>query len=193
MQIITAGLTSTQTGSFLISHAKYTPSTPFPQLVDHTLPTLTILPQPDWNVIHKPHDTSYQSKGQLQKYIDSLTEELQKAREVIGYRERQEEANSAMFVVQDMMLQKMNESLHAKENRKSKKNKVFAGGKGRHLTHHEKISTLHQEQDAQEEAARQKDMRQDKRERSKAEKARLELEWNTIKEAHIMRDRKSVV
>jgi len=105
---------------------------------------------------------------------------------VIRYRERREEANSAMLVVQDMTLQKMNESLNAKENKKSKKNKVFAGGKGRHLTHHESISALRDEQDAQKEAARQKEMRQDKRERSKVEKARLELKWNTIKEAHVV-------
>ena len=105
---------------------------------------------------------------------------------MIRYRERREEANSAMLVVQDMTLQKMNESLNAKENKKSKKNKVFAGGKGRHLTHHESISALRDEQDAQKEAARQKEMRQDKRERSKVEKARLELKWNTIKEAHVV-------
>jgi hypothetical protein len=80
----------------------------------------------------------------------------------------------------------MNESLHAKENKKPKKNKVFARGKGRHLTHHESISALREEQDAREEAARCKEMRQEKRERSKAEKTRLESEWNTIKGAHIM-------
>jgi hypothetical protein len=183
--MMTASLAGTQSGSFLVSRVKYTSSTPFPRLADHTSPTLTILPQPNWNIIRTPRDTSYQSKAQLEKHIDSLTEELHKAREVIRYRERREEANSAMLVVQDMTLQKMNESLHAKENKKSKKNKVFAGGKGRHLTHHESISALRDEQDAREEAARQKVMRQDKRERSKVEKARLELEWNTIKEAHV--------
>lgn len=134
--------------------------------------TLTILPQPNWNTIWTPHDTSYQPKAQLKKH-NSLTEELQKAREVIRYRKRQEEVNSAMLVVQDMTLQKKNESLHAKDN---KKNKVFTGEKGRHLTHYESISTLFEEQGAQEEAAKQKEMRQDKQERSKVEKAGLELE-----------------
>ena len=119
----------------------------------------------------------YQSKSQLKKHIDSLTEELYEAREVIRYRERQEEANSTLLVIQDMTLQRMNESLHAKENKKSKKNKVFAGGKGIHITHHESISALCEEQDSQEEAAMQKEMRQDNRGRSKVEKARLELEW----------------
>jgi hypothetical protein len=90
-----------------------------------------------------------------------------------------------MLVIQDITLQKMNESMHAKENKKSKKNRVFAGGKGRHLTHHESILALREEQDTREEAIRQKGIRQDKRERSKVEKARLELEWSVIKEAHV--------
>lgn len=105
---------------------------------------------------------------------------------MIRYRERQEEANSAMLVIQDITLQKMNESLHAEENKKSKKNRVFAGGKGRYLTHYESILALREEQDTREEAIRQKGIRQDKRERSKVEKARLELEWSAIKEAHVV-------
>jgi len=52
--------------------------------------------------------------------------------------------------------------------------------------HHESISALHIEQDSWEEAARQKEMRQEKRERGKVEKTRLELEWNAIKDAHVM-------
>ena len=151
MRMLTAGLAGTQSGSFLVSHAKYTSSTPFSRLADHISPTLTFLPQPNWNVISTPCYTSksYQSNAQLEKHINSLTKELQKAKEVIRYREQQEEVNAAMLVVQDMTLQKMNESLHAKENKKSSsKNRVFAGGKGRHLTHHESISTLREEQDA---------------------------------------------
>ncbi|KAI0252455.1 hypothetical protein BJV78DRAFT_1200659, partial [Lactifluus subvellereus] len=112
MWMMTAGLAGMQSGSFLISCARYTSSTPFPRLADHTSPTLTILPQPNWDAIRTPYGTSHQSKAQLNKHIDSLTEELQKAKEVIAYRERQEEANSAMLVVQDMTLQKMNETLH---------------------------------------------------------------------------------
>jgi hypothetical protein len=185
MRMMTAGLAGTQSGSFLVSRAKYTSSTLFPRLADHASPTQHTLPQPNWNLIRIPYNTSYKSKAQLKKHIDLLTEELRNAREVIGYRERQEEANSAMLVIQDMTLQKMNESLHAKENKKSKKNRVFTGGKGRHLTHHESILALREEQDAREEAVRQKGIRQDMRERNKVEKARLELEWSMIKEAHI--------
>jgi hypothetical protein len=102
--MMTAGLAGTQSGSFLISRAKYTSSTPFPRLADHTFPTLTILPQPNWDVIQTPYDTLHWPKAQLEKHIDTLTEELRKAKEVIRYREQQEEANSAMLVVQDMTL-----------------------------------------------------------------------------------------
>ena len=91
-----------------------------------------------------------------------------------------------MLVVKDLTLQKLNESLHCKKNKKTKRNKVYADRKGRHLTHHESISALCKEQDVQEEAARQKEMRQEKRERGKVEKTRLELEWNAIKDAHVM-------
>ena len=91
-----------------------------------------------------------------------------------------------MLVVHDLTLQKLNESLHCKENKKTKRNKVFAHGKGRHLMHHESISALHEEQDAWEEAARQKEIRQERIERGKVEKTRLELEWNPIKGAHVV-------
>jgi len=103
-----------------------------------------MLPLPNWDVIWKPHETPHQTRAQLEQHIDSLTEELQTAREVIKYQETQEEANSTMLVVQDLTLQKLNESLHSKENKKAQRSKVFAGGKGRHLTHHVlRVSALH--------------------------------------------------
>jgi len=127
---MTAGLMGVQSSSFLISCTKHTSSIPFPLLADHTSQTLMVLPLPNWDVIQTPHDAPHQTKGQLQQQIDSLTTELQTTREVINYRERQEEANSAMLVVKDLTLQKLNESLHCKENKKTKRNKVFAGRKG---------------------------------------------------------------
>ena len=107
--------------------------------------------------------------------------------EVIRYQETQEEVNSTMLVVQDLMLQKLNESLHSKENKKAQWSQVFAGGKGRHLRHHESISALCEEQDVWDEGASQKEMRWDMQVRGKVEKVRLELECNAIKAAYVTR------
>jgi predicted component of type VI protein secretion system len=92
-----------------------------------------MLPEPDWSLIEEPLPTesSYQSKSQLAKRIKALTDELAMAKQVIKYRKGTEQANTAMLVIQDMTLQKMNETLHAKEKgKKPKHNQIFTGGKG---------------------------------------------------------------
>jgi len=92
-----------------------------------------------------------------------------------------------MLVVQDLTLQKLNESLHSKANKKAQRSKVFAGGKGRHLIHHESISALHEETRCMGGGGQAEGDEQDKQVRGKVEKVRLELEWNAIKAAHVTR------
>jgi len=88
------------------------------------------------------------------------------AKQVIEYRERTEQ-------------------VHAKENGKNpKRNQIFAGGKGRHLTSSESIAAIRADHDARMEAKNQKIERQSNRDRKRVEVARIELEWKVIKELH---------
>jgi len=73
---------------------------------------------------------------------------------VIGYREETEQTNTALLMIQDMTLQKMNNTLHAKEN--GKRIQLFTGGKGRHLTHSESIAAIRTDRDTRTEAKKQK-------------------------------------
>jgi hypothetical protein len=74
-------------------------------------------------------------------------------------------------VIQDITLQKMNQTLHAKENKKkSKCTKLFTGGLGRHLTHVETITTVQANEDARALEKNQKEQRQKDREAKKGQK-----------------------
>ena len=149
---------ATQSGSFLVSHAKITSAQPFPRLADHQPPS-RILPEPNWSLIDGPLPTDqfYQSKAKLAQRIEALTNKLALAKQVIGYREETEQANTALLVIQDMTLQKMNNTLYAKENgKKGKHMQIFMGGKGRHLTHSESIAAIRTDCDTRTEAKKQR-------------------------------------
>jgi hypothetical protein len=120
---------------------------------------VTVLPEPDWSLIKEPLPTesSYQSKTQLERRIKALTDKLALAKQVIKYCKHTEQANTAMLVIQDMTLQKMNNMLHAKERgEKQKHNQIFTEGKGRHLTHPKCIAAIHADYDTHAEAKKQK-------------------------------------
>ena len=110
------------------------------------------------------------------------------AKQVIEYREWTEQANTAMLVIQDMTLQKMNDTLHAKEKgKKPKCNQIFAGGKGRHLTHPESIAAIRADYDTCAKAKEQKMQRQSNHERRKLDRAKVDIEWEAIKKGHVMK------
>ena len=81
-----------------------------------------MLPEPDWSLIEQPLPTEsvYQSKSQLTKWVEALTSELAMAKQVIKYREATEQANTAILMIQDMTLQKMNETLCQGKGKKTK-------------------------------------------------------------------------
>ena len=177
-------LRATQSASFLVSHAKITSAQPFPRLANHHQQPPHNLPKPNWSLIDKclPTEHFYQSKTQLTQRIKGLIDELALAKQVNEYREETEQANTAMLVIQDMTLQKMNATLYAKENTKKKHNQIFAGGKGWHLTHPESIAAIQTDQDTHAEAKKQKVQRQSDRDRRKVDRAKIELQWRAIKE-----------
>lgn len=149
---MTSQISTTQSGSYLLLRAKVTSAQPFPRLHDHA-PLTQVLPEPKWELIERPlpadSETSDQTRIELKQQIEELTEALALAKQVVEYREQIEQANTALLVIQDLTLQKMNETLHAKENgKKPKCNQIFTGGKGRHLTSSESIAAIRADHDA---------------------------------------------
>ena len=130
MCMMTSSLAATALGSFLISNVKITSAQPIFPLAEHGL---LHLPEPDWTLLKAPITTPsfYQSNNQLLQRVDELTANLDLARQHLDAHKETEEANNAQLVIQDITLRKMNETLHAKENKnKSKRIKLFTGGMG---------------------------------------------------------------
>ena len=124
MWIMVSKLEATQSGSFLVLYAKIALAQLFPQLVDYHQPSFHMLSKLDQSLIEEPLpiENTYQLKFQLEKRIEVLTNKLAIAKQVIRYCEFIEQANTAMLVIQDMILQKINEMLYTKE--KGKKTKI---------------------------------------------------------------------
>ena len=142
MCMMMSSLAGTSLGSFLVSNTKITLAQPILPLVEHVL---FHPPEPDWTMLKAPITTPsfYQSNNQLLQRVEELTVNLDLAKQHLDARKEMEEANNAQLVIQDITLQKMNQTLHAKKNKKkSKCTKLFTGGLGQHFTHVETITTV---------------------------------------------------
>jgi hypothetical protein len=166
-----------------VSNTKITSAQPILPLVEH-VPLHP--PEPNWTLLKAPITTPsfYQSNTQLLQRVEELTVNLDLAKQHLDARKEIEEANNAQLVIQDITLQKMNQTLHAKENKKkSKRTKLFTGGLGRHLTHVETIATVRANEDARALEKNQKEQRQKDREAKKGQKEKAEREWKVMVEA----------
>jgi hypothetical protein len=184
MRMMTSSLAATSSGSFLVSNTKITSAQPVLPLVEH-VPLHP--PEPDWTLLKAPITTPsfYQSNTQLLQRVEELTINLDLAKQHLDACKEIEEANNAQLVIQDITLQKMNQTLHAKENKKkNKRTKLFTGGLGRHLTHVETITTVRANEDARALEKNQKEQRQKDREAKKGQKEKAEREWKVMVEAY---------
>ena len=187
MCMMTSSLAAMASGSFLISNVKITLAQPILPLAEHGP---LHLPEPDWTLLKAPITTPsfYQSNNQLLQRVDELTANLDLARQHLNTRKETEEANNAQLVIQDITLWKLNETLHAKENKKkSKCTKLFTGGMGRHLTHSETITTVRENQEARAREQNWKAQRKQDRERNKAEKVKADVEWKAMIEVYTVK------
>ena len=86
-----------------------------------TMPVFEPLPkllQPDWSYLQNPPSNTYQSREALQHENSKLTKSLHCSQVIIHAQKAREEAREAQIVVQNAHLMKLNNSLHAKENKK---------------------------------------------------------------------------
>ena len=89
------------------------------------------------------------------------------------------------MVVQHAILEKQNESLHAKENRKkANRTMINKDGMGHHLTASEFVAAVREQNDERVAEAIQKEQRKSNREALKSAKATLEVRWKETKAEH---------
>jgi hypothetical protein len=95
------------------------------------------------------------------------------------------EGQNAQLIVQHMGLDRMNQTLHKKENRKKADCAIlFPGGNGRHLTDAEVIQQKRQLEMEKEQEEAEKESRRAVRESRRAEKKRINEEWKVMLEEH---------
>ncbi|TDL17554.1 hypothetical protein BD410DRAFT_689367, partial [Rickenella mellea] len=182
IRLMTAGLATTSSGSFLVSKARVTSAHKISAPVINRPP---ILPQPDWSLITAPRPGEYETKQQLLSRIEALTSGLELAQQHVTVLRAINEGANAQLVIQDMLGQKQNESLYSAENKKkTDRTKLFPEGKGRHLTDEKFIRELQAGEKAKTDNAAAKAKRRVDRAAKKVAKVAAEKEWQAAMERH---------
>jgi len=136
-------------------------------------------------MLQEPGPSNYQSRADLEGRVEYLTEQLSRSREIIHAHELIDEGQSAQLVVQHAILEKQNESLHAKENKKkADRTMISKDGMGRHLTAAEFVAAVQEQNDERDAEAAQKEQRRSEREALRSTRAALEVKWKETKAEH---------
>jgi DDE superfamily endonuclease len=182
IRMLYSALSSTSSGSLLISNVKMTSSYKIPEPVLETVPDL---PQPNWALLRSSNPGIYQSREALEQRNRELVESLAKSRDIIRARELIDEGRAAQLVIQNAILVKQNKALHTKENKKDEgRTKLFADGFGRHLTDPELIQTTAAERQKKKDKEAEKAKRKSDREADAKARAEADTQWEKIKADH---------
>ena len=172
----------TASGSLLLSKPKLT-SSEFKNLPSASYQHMPHLPQPDCTILDLPLN-QHVTKGEMIERINHLAQSLSCAHQVIIAQESTMESANAQLVWQEFKLEKMNQTLHTKENMKKEPNTIFVNGYGVVLTSPE-IEQQLMEQQARKEAERlEKEQRATNRATRKDLREALEVQWKEIKGEH---------
>jgi hypothetical protein len=175
-------LGATASGSMLVSKTRITSAYKAAAPVIKNAP---LLPEPDWTHLEKKTDIGYQSRESLLKENESLTESLRRSRDIIRTHQVMEERTAAQLIIQDAHLNKLNQVLHTRENKKKSDHTIlFAEGYGRHLTSEGSIGLVRDQKERKELEAEKLEQRRVARVDRKAAKAALQEEWKEIVKKH---------
>jgi hypothetical protein len=178
MRIMYSSLGATSSGSMLVSKNRISSAY---KVAAPTFGDAPLLPEPDWSLLQKSIIADYQSRSYLLKQNAALTESLHYSRDIIQVHQLKEERANASLVVQNAYLNKLNQVLHTKENKKkSDRTVLFAEGFGRHLTSNESITLVKDQRERREKEAEELEQRRIERVGRKAAKAAIEDEWKEI-------------
>ena len=115
-------------GSMLVSKTRITSAYKAAAPVIENAP---LLPEPHWTHLEKKTEIGYQSQESLLKENESLTKSLRHLRDIIRTHQIMEEHTATQLILQDAHLNKLNQVLHIRENKKkSDRTILFAEGYG---------------------------------------------------------------
>jgi hypothetical protein len=172
----------TSSGSLLVSKTLMISAYKIAAPVFEAVPEL---PQPDWSLLHKAPNAGYQTRDALERQNEELTESFTCSCDIICAQELIEEGHEAQLIIQHTYLTKLNQSLHAKENKKNDDRTIlFPGGFGRHLTDTEFGQQLEAQNKRKADKATEKAQRRMASEANRAARAAVEAEWKVITAEH---------
>ncbi|KAJ7587540.1 hypothetical protein C8J56DRAFT_786147 [Mycena floridula] len=182
MRFMTHALSTTTSGSFLISNEPITSSHPIPEPVLEGPPMLAA---PNWDLARADEDFSTMTRAQLVSFAECARENLGIARQHIGARDSMIEANHATMVVQSLFLKKQATVLNAKENKKKDDRTVLSmEGKGHHLTADEWIEASEAALADRTTKAAEKETKKARRADAKVRREAFEVKWKDLMEKH---------
>ncbi|PCH43358.1 hypothetical protein WOLCODRAFT_76096 [Wolfiporia cocos MD-104 SS10] len=181
IRLMTAGIASTASGSFLLSK---TPINAMHNIAPPVLERVPMqLPNPDWGMLQQP--SGQQSHTEMQHKIDRLTENLHLAHEHTHARDAIIEGAHAQLVIQDMYGEKLNQALYTKEHRsETDRTKLFPEGRGRHLNNVGFIEELDRVDKVRRKSSEAKGQRKMAKQQKKVEKELIEPRWKGILTQH---------
>ena len=186
MRFLAAGLASTSSGSMLITRSRVTHL----DMAKFITPPITeqVPPQlkaPDWTLLQHTDPLSSLTRAQLEAHVTALEESLERSKKVTLAQQVIIEGANAQLVVQNLTMDKINQTLHEKEKTKrSDRAILFPGGKGRHLTDPELIQKKRELEEEKKREEAEKERRKTVKDDKKAEKERLEVQWQQMLQEH---------
>jgi hypothetical protein len=152
-----SNLSATTSGSLLVSKNRISSAYTVAAPIFEDVP---LLPEPDWDLLNKRCVAGYQSRDSLLQQNAALTESLVQSKNIIRTLQLKEERANAQLVVQKAHLNKLNQVLHTKENKKKSDHTIlFAEGFGRHLTNDESIVLVRDQKERREKEAKELEQR----------------------------------
>ncbi len=182
MRSLYAGLSLTSSGSFLVSKAKITSSTPILHPVLEAPPTL---PDPDWDLLNGGSiDKAWVTTKEVQKENQVLRESLVTAHLHIKSRDMMLEGAHAQLTYQNLHLEKMNYALKNKEERTKNDRALLFDGTAQVLSSTEFENKIKEQKKKAADKEKQKEENAEKRCAARRKRDELEARWDQIKVNH---------
>ena len=182
MRILYTALSSTSSGSFLVSKTPLTSSIPI------AAPVLEAVPQhlrPDWSLAYGDPAVTPKTHQDLQEENELLKKHLQRAHILSRAQDGIIEGSSATMVIQNVHLRKLNGALYGKETEKtSKRTLVIDTSKGQVYSEDAIREGIFVQEEKKKTVAAEKKLKADGRAAKKDAQAKLEEEWKRMKIIH---------
>ncbi|EIN06305.1 hypothetical protein PUNSTDRAFT_30965, partial [Punctularia strigosozonata HHB-11173 SS5] len=183
MRIMHANLASTESGSFLVGHARVTAQN---VLAPPTIQYRPVLSEPRWEMARAMANRADQTISSLNLRVEELRTELLHANQYVQALHGMIEGANAQLVVSSMHTMKLNQSLQSQDEAKkaAKKNKFLVGGMARHYTNESFIAEEERLAAEAKEREAQKEQREEARKSKRDAKEAFEEWWRQAKEKH---------